>query len=293
MNSFKDLIRKNPFIALQNNQVIKSSTGNFGIKQNLHKNLIKFQFNAPIKHGQKDFEETQRALELGLFVEHDRNQILDNKFYFGDMEKNLAKEFGIKLPAKQDKRLPNLSYKPLDEMEDHEFVAWIKYAKEKQNEFAQKVKSKELSSVSYREFLTLDQLETPVSPMPMNYTKPTEAPAKVKGRVLAVGGNNSLLIGICGFVAQLDSVNIPSSHAELRKYLYKGNRQINRQKEYLFTINEVKLDENCELIIKVSLQPTRKPRIQKSDGLFDRPSQNSQANDAILDKIMKMIDNSK
>ena len=276
-NNFHELIRKNFYIALQPNQVIKSTTKNFGLKSNLHKNLIKFQFNKPIKHGQQDYEEILRFLELGLHCSVPSQKILENDYYFKNFK------------SSNNNRLLNLSYKPMSEWNTEEFKEWVKHCSSKSKEFQELVKMKKMQNHEYSKFVGLDLLQKETSVMPMNYLAPSnnnEEGKKVRGRIIGIHDSSTLLVGVQGFVCKLESINIPPRYHELRKYLQRGSRLIDLKKEYDFYILESNMiNNNNQLNVKLSLHP------RKEVDVFGKGK--SSDNDVILDKIMNMIKQSK
>ena len=283
-NNFQKLIRNDFFVTLQPGQVIKSTTKNFGLKQQLHKTLIKYTHNQPIKHGQRDYEELLRALELGFKISVPKQQILDNDYYF----KNYS-------TSGNGKRVQGLSYKPMQEWTDIEFKQWTNYAIKKRPEFDEFVKQKKLSMNQYMQFLTLDQLQQPTSSFAFNYLAPPVSEEsdssdiisnekKVKGRIIGVYDSQTLLVGVQGFVCKLESINIPPRYHQLRKYLTRSHRsnQIDLKKVYDFYVLDCFWnDSEDRLEIKVGLQQKRMENGKRGD------------NDVILDKIMDMIKQSK
>ena len=258
-NSFKDLVRRNFYISLQPNQIIRAKNGNFGLKRQMNKTLIKN--TTRVKHGRQDSDEVLRALELGFKCKTVKQDILSNEYYF----KNFT---GGK------------SLKPLNELNTQEFKEWCDYAKIKKEEFKTLLEDKKLMEHEYSKFLGLDRMERQVGQMPMNYLEPESSERKVVGRILGIKNSSTLLVGVQGFVCELESINIPPKYGELRKILQRGVRNINIQKEYDFFVLECFMNGG-DLVVKLGLDK----------GGFKREIGGD--NEIILDKIMNMIKQSK
>jgi hypothetical protein len=108
--------------------------------------------------------------------------------------------------------------------------------------------------MNWKSFLGLDQLPTwPIPKAPISYS--IQKPRKVIGRILRQYDRNTLLVGVAGFVCQLELVDIPNGYPELLQYVRSGNKQVDREKEYLFHVVSAHHDRFGNPNIRLSLKP--------------------------------------
>jgi hypothetical protein len=223
MNDFKELIRKSAVMTLRPGQVVHKTLGlKHTIKQS-HKYILYEKIDKPIyKSGYSKFTEIERWKEL--FGNELKTPKIQTAFEVG------------KVPLK-----------PLEIMNEKEWKQWIDYAKENSKEYLKLINEKKENEMQWKQYLGLEKLPThPIPQAPIMYSSQT--PAKVKGRILRSLDENTLLVGVQGFVCTLEQIDIPTGFPELIRTMRSGNRTVNREKTYSFHVLSAQHDKYSSLI---------------------------------------------
>ncbi|KAJ3269357.1 hypothetical protein HDV01_001471 [Terramyces sp. JEL0728] len=267
MADFAKLFRNSAFVSTHQNQLIKStgtaqSAGEWGLK---HTVKVPFKAIKVSEFDQKLFKRPHIKSGNKMIYNLKRFQeIMPHPTEIREKEINLTATYGF-----ESDELP---IKPLAELAPAEWKKWVDYTKAQRETYLEEIKSGTMSELDWKRYLGLDkitELPRPIHPPFYSTRKTNQEILPVKGRILNVAENRSLIVGIAGYTCKLEYRDILPGLQIIKQLQSSRYFTVDREVEYDFYILSVDFDKDGNADIKVSMRKPdgelpKKPTVLKS-----------------------------